>query len=306
MRHEQDDHTAPGQSSRRHYCSGRARRMSGFALALVLTAALLHASWNALLKAAEDRACVLAAVSSAHVLAGLVLISLAPLPAPASWPSIGASTLLHYGYYVLLFHTYRHGDLSQVYPISRGMAPALVALSAALFIGESLPPLGWAGLATVSSGIALLALQRGAAHAPGATILLAVLLGLFIAAYSVADGIGVRASGSPFGYMGWLFLLEAPVPLTVIFVRHRAGGRFAARTLTLGFLGGFLAVTAYGAVLYAKTIAPLGAVSAVRESSVIIAALFGVFFFGERPWQGRILAATIVVVGVMTLALSKG
>lgn len=276
--------------------------MSTFALAIVLSAALLHASWNALVKAAPDRALTLAAVSGMHAVVGLVLILISPPPVMASWPSIAASTAVHYCYYALLFQAYRLGDLSQVYPISRGTAPALVALGAFLIIGETLTPIGWAGLATVTVGIGLLALQRGAADADRRAILVATLLGLSIAGYSVADGIGVRWSESPTGYMGWLFLLESPVTLAILLARRRNGTTFDKRQFGLGLIGGLFAVTAYGLVLYAKTIAPIGAVSAVRESSVIIAALIGVVAFGERPWLGRLISAIIVAAGVIALA----
>jgi drug/metabolite transporter (DMT)-like permease len=278
--------------------------LSTYALVIVLSAALLHASWNALVKAAPDRALTLAAVSGMHALVGLILILLSPSPEPASWPMIATSTAIHYGYYVLLFQAYRLGDLSQVYPISRGLAPALVTLGAFLLIGEMLTPLGWAGLAAVTAGIGLLALQRGAAGADRRAILVAAILGLSIAAYSVADGIGVRLSQSPTGYMGWLFLLESPVTLAILLNRKRNGTAFNASQFGFGLIGGLFAVTAYGMVLYAKTIAPIGAVSAVRESSVIIAALIGTVFFGERPWGGRIVAAIIVAFGVILMALS--
>jgi len=277
--------------------------MTAFALGVVLFSALLHAGWNAMLKAVDDRAGVLGAVSLAHALAGVVLISLSPFPDRASWPFIFISTVVHYGYYVLLFRAYRHGDLSQVYPISRGLAPAFVAISAYVLIGESLTPFGWAGLALVSGGICLLAVMRGAVQAQRSTIGLALVLGLCIGTYSVADGIGIREAGTATGYMGWLFLFEAPVPLTIALHRRRNRGHFAVRTIVLGLMGGVAAVTAYGLVLYVKTIAPLGAVSALRESSVIIAALIGVVVFGERPWHGRILAACVVACGVVALAM---
>jgi len=172
-----------------------------------------------------------------------------------------------------------------------------------VLIGESLTPFGWAGLALVSGGICLLAVMRGAVQAQRSTIGLALVLGLCIGTYSVADGIGIREAGTATGYMGWLFLFEAPVPLTIALHRRRNRGHFAVRTIVLGLMGGVAAVTAYGLVLYVKTIAPLGAVSALRESSVIIAALIGVVVFGERPWHGRILAACVVACGVVALAM---
>lgn len=278
--------------------------MSSFALTLVLAAAVLHASWNAVVKAASDRALTIAAIATVNAVAGLALILISEAPSPESRPLIAGSALMHFLYYAFMFQAYRQGDLSQVYPISRGMAPALVALGTFLLIGETLSPLGLAGLAAVTAGIGVLALQRGAARADRHTLVAAVLLGLTIAGYSVADGIGVRLAGDPTGYMGWLFLLESPVVIAVLAVRRRNGTAFDARTFGIGLIGGVVSVTAYGVVLYAKTLAPIGAVSAVRESSVIIAALIGVMLFGERPWPGRIVAAIIVAAGVILLAFS--
>lgn len=256
-----------------------------------------------MVKAAGDRALSLAAVALMHAVTGAVLIAIGDAPAPESWPAILASTLIHYLYYFLLFQAYRVGDLSQVYPISRGLAPALVAFGTFALIGETLSPLGWVGLAAVSGGIGLLALQRGAVHADPRAVAFATLVGLTIGAYSVADGIGVRLSGSPLGYMGWLFLLEAPVALFVLGQRRMRRVALDRRTLWIGLVGGLFSVAAYGVVLYAKTIAPIAAVSAVRESSVIIAALIGIVFFGERPWRGRLVCAGIVAAGVVTLAM---
>ncbi len=278
--------------------------MSAFALTLVLSAAVMHASWNAIVKGASDRALTLAAVATAHALVGILLIVLSEPPAPASWPSLLISTVVHYAYYALMFHAYRIGDLSQVYPISRGLAPALVAFGTLLVIGENLPPLGWAGVAAICCGIGVLALQRGAVNADPRAVRLALLLGLTIAIYSVADGIGVRWADSPTGYMGWLFLLEAPVVLAVLGRRVAGKHSIDPRIFAIGLIGGVLSVAAYGVVLYAKTIAPIGAVSAVRESSVIIAALIGVLMFGERPWRGRGAAAIVVGGGVVLLAAS--
>lgn len=277
--------------------------MSGLALAIVLSAACLHAFWNAMVKFATDRSLVIGAVSFTHALFGLALIVVSPMPLAASWPYILASTIIHYGYYIFLFQAYRLGDLSQVYPISRGLAPVLVALGAYLAIGESLPPVALLGLGAVSFGIMLLAFNgQGPASDPRA-LAAAAANGVLIASYSVVDGIGIRLSENPFGYMGWLFLLEFPVPLFVAW-RRRGGGRVSRKTLLVGLGAGIFAVVAYGLVLYAKTIAPLGAVSAVRESSVIIAALIGVVLFGERPWPKRLLSAIVVAGGVATLAFS--
>jgi drug/metabolite transporter (DMT)-like permease len=277
--------------------------MTGGALALVLGAALLHATWNAILKGGSgNRAVALAGISAAHAMVGIVMVLIFPAPHPDSWFALFVSTVVHYAYYALLYQGYRLGDLSLVYPIARGAAPLLVAVAAVVVIGEVLSPMGWLGLFTICGGIALLTLQSWNGRASRTAIWVAAALGLAIGVYSAADGIGIRASASPMGYMGWLFLLEFPVPLAIALVRIRTGRVIERRAIKFGLIGGFLSVTSYAMVLYANTLAPLGAVSAIRESSVIIAALIGVVLFRERPIGGRLLAAAIVAGGVILLA----
>lgn len=277
--------------------------MSGFALFLVLTAAVLHASWNAMVKAAGDRALILACVAIAHTFVGGAMVLLSPAPAPESWPFIMASATLHYFYYLFLFVSYRIGDLSQVYPIARGLSPMLVAVGAFVFAGERLPMPAAIGIACVSGGIALLSFtaRRSLAEQPLA-LAAAIGTGFIIASYSLVDGMGVRLSGSAFGYMGWLFLSEA---LVVAVVAQRRWGqlRVLARPMAkYTLLAGFSSVGAYALVIYANLLAPLGAVSAVREVSVVVAATIGVMLFGERPWKSRMLAAVAVAGGVVLLA----
>ncbi len=279
--------------------------MSSAALALVLGAAVLHATWNAILKGGSgDRAVALAGISAAHAMIGLVLVMLFPIPHPESWFALFVSTLVHYAYYALLYQGYRLGDLSLVYPIGRGAAPLLVAVAAVVLIGEVLSPLGWLGLFTICGGILLLTMQSWNGTASRTAIWVAALLGLSIGIYSAADGIGIRISESPMGYMGWLFLLEFPVPIAIALARVRAGKVIPPTALKYGLIGGVLSVVSYAMVLYANTLAPLGAVSAIRESSVIIAALIGVVLFSERPVGGRLVAAAVVAAGVIMLAAS--
>lgn len=280
--------------------------MSQAALFMVLTAAVLHASWNAIVKGAGDRALAMALVAFAHVVIGGIALFFVPAPAPASWPFIVASAIIHYAYYGFLFLSYRYGDLSHVYPIARGIAPMLVALGALVFAGEMLVPKAWGGVIAVSLGIGLLSLRRnGALTADRAAVLSALATGVMIATYSVNDGIGIRLSDAPAGYIAWIFFLEFPITALILFRRRQAPWRLPGRAVAIAFTGGLLSVLAYGLVLYAKTIAPLAAVSAVRESSVIIAALIGVVLFGERPWGRRVVAAVIVALGVILLATAR-
>ena len=269
--------------------------------ALVLFAALLHALWNALVKGASDRVVMLGLIALGHVVPGVMLVLFSPGVSGQAWPYIVASTVIHWGYYVFLNLSYRFADLSLAYPIARGAAPVLVALGAMLWAGEYLPPLAWLGILTISAGIMVLALRRASEkRALGAALATSV----FIAAYSVVDGIGIRLSGSPVSYIGWLFTAEAFTAAFIFASRARVLVTLPGRTLWIGFWGGVLSGLAYALVLHAKLVTPIGIVSALRETSVIFAALIGVVFMGEGPAGRRVLAAGIVAAGIVLLAAS--
>lgn len=276
------------------------------ALVLTLIAAVMHASWNAIVKVGIDRAVVLALIAFAHTVVGAVMIALAGIPEPASWPFILASTLLHYGYYTCLHHAYRVGDLSQVYPLARGLAPLLVALGAWVFAGEAMSAAGWGAVLLASLGISAIAFSRRGGmwdHPP--TLFYTVATGLIIASYSVVDGMGVRLAGAPLAYMGWLFVWEFPVFVVVVLRRRRTLRAIPASGVVKGLGGGLLSVAAYSLVIYAATLAPLAAIAAVRESSVIIAALIGTLLLGESHWRQRCGAALVVAAGIGFLATMK-
>ena len=275
--------------------------MTAIPAALVLMAAVLHATWNALVKGAGDRAVMLALVALGHVIPGIILALIVPMPAPEAWPFIVASTVIHWGYYFFLSLAYRFGDLSFVYPIAREAAPVLIALGALTFADEHLPLLAWIAIGTISSGIFLLAAVR---HADPRAIGAALVTSSLIACYSVVDGIGIRLSGSPLGYIAWLFIAEIFVAGYVALTRWPRVTATASASVLIGLTGGILSGLAYALVLYAKTLAPLGIVSALRETSVIFAALFGILWFGERQMTRRLIAAAVVAVGIVLLALA--
>ena len=275
--------------------------MTALPAALVMAAAVLHATWNALLKGAGDRAVMLALIALGHVIPGVILAMFVPLPSMEAAPFIVASTIIHWGYYLFLNIAYRFGDLSFVYPIARGAAPILVAIGALIWADEQMPLLGWIAIGTVSGGIFLLAAVR---NADPRALAAALVTSLIIAAYSVVDGIGIRLSGSPLGYVAWLFMAEIFVVFFIAFTRWPRVQVTSARNIVLGMLGGGLSGLAYALVLYAKTLAPLGVVSALRETSVIFAALFGILWFHERPIGRRLLAAGVVAFGIILLTLS--
>ncbi len=272
---------------------------------IILAAAMLHAIWNTVVKTATDRTVTLGLVALGHVIPGAVMVMVLPLPDIASLPYLVGSTVVHFGYFYMLNQAYRHGDLSVVYPIARGVVPALVALWAVIFAGEHLPMQAWIGIAVIAAGIQVSSwsvLRQGVGRA---SLVFALGTGCCISVYSLVDGLGVRVSGNILSYWAWHSVLHIFV---VGFVAMRRGTQLLAlptRTWVIGFVGGMVSMTAYGLVLYAKNFAPLGVVSALRETSVIFAALIGFLFLGEGNPMRRLLAAVMMAAGVSMIALSS-
>jgi drug/metabolite transporter (DMT)-like permease len=271
-------------------------------VATVLVAAVLHAVWNALLKDVDDRLAGFALIDLTGMVLGAAAVAFLPIPQRASWGFLALSVALHVGYKSFLMGSYRLGDLSQVYPVARGLAPFLVAAVAAL-AGERLHRPQLAGLVLLSAGLLSLSIGRGAL-APGrrGALGLAIVTGVFIAAYTLADGLGVRRSGTTLGYVAWLFLLDgAAIPGYAVLARGRRLGAALRAHLAAGLPAGALSIVAYGLVVWAQTRSTLAAVAALRETSVIVAAGIGTLYFGERFGRRRMLAATLVAVGVIML-----
>ena len=276
--------------------------MSITVIALVLCAALLHASWNALLKSSADKLASLAVMTIGAGLGALPLVLYLPLPLPASWPYIALSAVLHTGYNLFLIRAYRIGDFSQAYPIARGSSPLLVTLGATLFVGEQMNLMTLLGVILISVGIISLAKIKDGSHLAGP--IAALTTGAFIAAYTIVDGVGARAAGSALTYCGWLFVLDS-IPLTLIYLWRHRRSPFALRVsetwTALG--GGVMSLLAYGIVIWAVTLAPMGTVSALRETSVLFAALIGSLFLGEKLSTRRILSCLLITFGAIVLGL---
>lgn len=274
--------------------------MTGFAVLLVLAAAAMHATWNAMLRSHGDRLWSITVMSLASTLGALPAFLLLPSVAGAAWPYIGLSASLHVGYSLVLVQAYRHGDFLQVYPIARGSAPLLVTVLAAVFAHEV--PDGWAtgGVLVSCAGLTGVALWGLRGRRPDwAAIGAALATGVTIAAYTVVDGLGVRASGSSFGYIAWLMAVQGTViPLYALCRWGRETGARLRPHARLGLLGAALSVAAYALVLWAQTRAALAPVAALRESSIIVGAAIGALFFKERFGAPRIAAAGLLVVGI--------
>lgn len=275
--------------------------MSPLVTILVLGSAMLHASWNAIVKSSREVLLDTALVAAAAGILALPLIAYLPLPARASWPYLGASCAIHIAYFSTLVAAYRLGDLGHAYPLMRGTAPLLVALVGVALLDEHPGAAAWLGIGLISAGILSLGLlQQGRAHR-GAT-LWALANATIIAAYTLVDGSGARASGAPASYVAWLFCLQGLLFVALVAVLR---GKFlrmhAARYWRRGLGGGFCLISAYSIVLWAMTQAPVAAVAALRETSVIFAALLGSLFLHEPFGRQRLGAACAVALGVAAL-----
>ncbi|MFI5315460.1 MAG: EamA family transporter [Myxococcota bacterium] len=273
------------------------------ATALVLLAATLHATWNAIAKSSGDRMVTLAGVMGTSVVFGGVASALVAAPARESLPYLAVSTIFHFLYQVFLLYAYRFGDLSLVYPIARGTAPLLVAILGASFAGEIPRPLQAGGIALASVAMTSFALEPRAPHA-GVTrsVAAAFVTAAMIGSYTFLDAQGVRHAGSALSYIAWNSWATGLGFCVFALVRQR--GRiapFLGREGARGVAGGVLALTGYGIVLWAMSRGAMANVAALRETSVVFAALIGTRLLGEGLGTRRVAAALCVAVGVVLL-----
>jgi drug/metabolite transporter (DMT)-like permease len=275
------------------------------ATAMVLAAAVAHAVWNAIAHHIDDKFAAFTLLGLGGAIPSIVLIVVAPIPDPDSWPYLAASVATHVAYTVLLMRSYQLGDFNQAYPLARGTSPLVVTVLAAVFVGEVPSPLVLTGVVVVSVGLGSLVFAGGL---PGRddlpAVTAAVGTGLAIATYSTIDGVGVRASDTAAGYTGWLLLAESGVFFAYAVARR--GSTLATqvrRHLWLGSLGGALSVLAYGLVLWAQTRGALAPIAALRESSIIVGALIGALVFRERFGRARVVATTIVFAGIVLITV---
>jgi drug/metabolite transporter (DMT)-like permease len=271
----------------------------------VLVAAVLHAVWNALAHAIDDQLIGFALIGVAVTVGAGGMVLASPVPARESWPFLAGSAALHVCYELLLMRCYRLGEFSQVYPLARGTSPWLVALGAAVFVGEQLSVIRLVGVVVISLGLLTLVFVGGVpTRAARPAIAAAVLTGVVIATYTTLDGLGVRSAGTVAGYTGWLFLLQGPeLPLAAVVARRGLLWRQVRPHLLAGLAGGVLSMAAYALVLWAQTRGALAPIAALRETSVIVGAVIGAVLFGERFGHWRIAATILVASGVVLVTL---
>ena len=281
--------------------------MDPFVFAAVLFAAACHAGWNAAVKKGLDPLVTTVLISLGAALVALPLMPVAGVPAPAAWPWVVASVLIHLAYFAALIESYRAGDMGQVYPIARGSAPLLTAAGTALIIGERIGAQAWLGVVLLAGGVVLMSLRGGRelARLDRRAVGFALFTAITICAYSLVDGIGARRAGSAHAYSVALFVGIAPVMLAYGLARR---GRKAvvemSRHWGTGLVGGALQLGSYGIAIWAMTVAPIAIVAALRETSVLFGALIAVVVLGEPLRPVRIVAALAIVAGLALIRLS--
>lgn len=280
--------------------------MSTEVMVIVIFSALLHAGWNALVRASQDKF-----LASLHVVCGAAAFALPllpglPLPAAASWPWLLASGLIHVAYFALVARAYQGADLGFAYPLMRGTAPVLTALAATLLLSEAPPPGAWLGIALICGGVLALAgraWRSGAGHP--AAVLAALANAGVIALYTLVDGQGVRLAGHALSYAVWVFVLNALFMLiTAAWLRGRSLLQPAPGAWRVALLGGGGTFAAYSLVLWAMTQAPIATVAALRETSIVFAALIGVLFLHEGLSRLRLVSALLVCAGAVAIKLA--
>ncbi len=278
-------------------------------MAAVLFGALLHASWNALIKGGTDKALDTALIHGLGMVVALPVVAVVGLPAREAWPFLAASIVVHLGYYIALVGAYRHGDLGLTYPVMRGLAPLLVACTSAVLIGEVLPLAAWLGVLAVSVGVIGVGLSRSALGGhPGKALRYALANAAIIALYTLIDGQGVRAAGHALSYVATLFLFEGLPYFLLVMWRRGAqrpeAWRYMGRRWKLALAGTAASFGSYAIALWAMTQAPVATVAALRETSVLFAAALGTLWLKEGFGPLRAAGTLVVVAGVMALRLA--
>ncbi len=277
----------------------------------VLLGALLHAAWNGLVKSSGDKSVDTALMHALGALIALPFALWVGAPAPAAWPYIGVSLVIHVGYYIALAGAYQHGEMGMTYPIMRGFAPLLVALGSLAVVGEAPSALTWLGVLGIAMGVSLVGLAHpGEALHHRKALAFAFANAAVIALYTFVDALGarteVRAEGSVWRYLLWLNVLDGVAYPLLVWLRRDAPARaeilvYARRRWPLAALGGTASIASYAIALWAMTRAPVASVAALRETSVLFAAVIGTVVLKEAFGLQRALGTAVIVGGVMAL-----
>ncbi len=273
----------------------------------VLFAAACHAGWNAVVKLGLDPFTTTALITIAGIAAAVPLLPFVGYVPAAAWPWLVASVIFHFGYYIGLTEAYRTGDMGQVYPIARGSAPLMTATVSTFYVGEAVAPIAWLGIVILVSGVFLLSLRGGRdlVKVDRRAVGFALFTAVTICAYSIVDGVGARTAGNPLGYTAWLFLIDGV--MMIVFALARRGFAIVPAMVSHwkgGLFGGVLSMVSYGIAIWAMTVAPIAIVAALRETSVLFAAVFAIVLLKEPVRPTRIAAALMIVCGLVLIRLA--
>jgi len=281
--------------------------VSPFYFFIVLCAAVFNASWNAIVKSGPDKQLDVTLVAGGAAVFAALALPLLAQPASTSWPYIIASTPVQLLYYRLLAIAYGRGEMSEAYPLMRGIAPLLVATAAGPLIGEQLTLHRWIGVVLICAGTFCMTIDAHVGKSPHqrSAIPIAVAIASVIALYTVIDGLGVRRSGAPLAYVLWIFLLTGlPLALWMVALRGRDLLEYARTRLPLGLLGGAGTVGSYSLTLFAMTAVPVALVAALRETSILFATLIAVVILKERIRWPRYLAISLIACGAIAIRIA--
>lgn len=281
--------------------------MDAFVFLAVLFAAACHAAWNAVIKVGPDPLPATTLITSGAGVIAVVLLPFTGMPPAAAWPWVIASIAIHLFYFIGLSEAYRTGDLGQVYPLARGAAPLMTALGSALLIGEQVNATGWAGILALVCGVVLLSARGGRdlAKMDRRALGFALFTAVTICAYSLVDGIGARIAGDPHPYTLAMFAGNGIAMLLYAFLRRGPVLWPMMRPYWLsGMGGGALQLLSYGIAIWAMTLAPIALVAALRETSVLFGAAIAVMFLKEPVRPARLIAALLILFGLLLLRLS--
>jgi drug/metabolite transporter (DMT)-like permease len=275
--------------------------------AAVLFGAACHAGWNAAIKVGLDTVLTTSLIAIGAGAVALALLPFVGLPPAPAWRYVVASVVVHLLYFIGLSESYRVGDLGQVYPLARGTAPLMTAALSLPLLGEALGPAVWSGIVALAAGVLLLSARGGRElarfdrHATG----LALFTATTICAYSLVDGVGARLAGSALAYTASLFVGNGITLAAYMIVRRRKEALSAlAGHWKTGLAGGALQLISYGIAIWAMTVAPIAVVAAVRETSVLFGSVFAIVILKEPLRRMRIVAALMIVSGLMLIRLS--
>ena len=270
---------------------------------LVLTAALFHALWNAFVKKGATPLVSIAGIALFCGFFSALCLPFVGWPESGLWPWIIASISIHTFYMIMLSQAYRYGDFSMAYPVARGTAPAIVMIVSLLYLNENYENAQLVAVAGILLGIFIFVSQKiGNLVKDRLSLYYALLTAVLIASYSLVDGIGTRNAQNPLNYIAWIIFLQTfPIVAYMLSQHGRVGIDGINNNFWQRFGGGFMAYAGYAIVLWAMTQAPIALVATLRETSIIIAALIGMFWFKEQGGWRRIAAAFIIFASVVYL-----